>query len=395
MRRVVLHVGTPKTGTSHLQDVLFRNRRMLRSAGINYPGKRFDEHFLAALNLMRLPWGGLEHEAVGSWERLAGSARTWPGTTIVSHEIFAAATPEQIRRALDGLGDAEVHVVISVRDLARQIPAEWQETIKHRRTLSYAAFLAQIQDPARSSAVSSWFWSVQEVPAILARWSECLPPERVQVITVPRPGAPPEELWRRFSRAFGLDGLALAATTQRANPSLGAAETTLVRRINRRFNNMVEPADYRPLVRELLAHQTLSRRADSPRLALPPEVHPWASELNRHWVDEIRARGYRVIGDLDDWLVGPPAADFADPDRPRPRLVANAAVDAIGALLVESARLREVEARLLAEVAAARQENHPARRIAEGIVRSLEQNSAGRLALKIYRRGRARSSRSA
>jgi hypothetical protein len=391
----MLHVGTPKTGTSHLQDVLFRNRRVLKAAGINYPGKRFDEHFLAALNLMRMPWGGLEKEAVGAWDRLAASARTWSGTTIVSHEIFAAATPEQIDRALTSLGDAEVHVVVSVRDLARQIPAEWQETIKHRRTLSYAEFLAQIQDPARSGRVASWFWSVQEVPAILARWSEGMAPERVHVITVPPPGAPSEELWHRFSCAFGLDGVALEATTQRANPSLGAPETALIRKINRRFNNLVEPADYRPLVRELLAHQTLSRRTGSPRLALPPDVHPWARDLNQQWVDEIRARKYDVIGDLDDWLVGPPTTDYADPDRPRPRLVADAAVDAIGALLQENVRLREVEARLHAEVVAARRESHPARKVAEGIVRRLEGNPAGRVALRIYRRGRARSSRSA
>ena len=34
-RRVLLHVGTPKTGTSHLQDVLFRNRERLLEAGVN------------------------------------------------------------------------------------------------------------------------------------------------------------------------------------------------------------------------------------------------------------------------------------------------------------------------------------------------------------------------
>jgi hypothetical protein len=36
-KRVLLHVGTPKTGTSYLQDVLFRNRELLREHGILYP----------------------------------------------------------------------------------------------------------------------------------------------------------------------------------------------------------------------------------------------------------------------------------------------------------------------------------------------------------------------
>lgn len=58
-RRVLVHVGTPKTGTSYLQDVLFLNRDSLQDQGILYPADRFDEHFLAALDLMELPWGGL------------------------------------------------------------------------------------------------------------------------------------------------------------------------------------------------------------------------------------------------------------------------------------------------------------------------------------------------
>ena len=71
-KRVLLHVGTPKTGTSYLQDVLFRNRRAAPAEhGILYPADRFDAHFLAALDLMRLPWGGLEIEAIGAWDRLA------------------------------------------------------------------------------------------------------------------------------------------------------------------------------------------------------------------------------------------------------------------------------------------------------------------------------------
>ena len=45
-RRVLLHVGTPKTGTSYLQDVLFRNRETLERADILYPAHRFDAHFL-------------------------------------------------------------------------------------------------------------------------------------------------------------------------------------------------------------------------------------------------------------------------------------------------------------------------------------------------------------
>ena len=125
--RVILHVGAPKTGTSYLQDRLFHNPEVLATQGILYPADRADAQFLAALDLMRLPWGGLEREAHGAWERLATEVRDWPGTALISHEILATASRAAVARALSSLGhpDVEVHVVLSVRDLVRQIPAEW------------------------------------------------------------------------------------------------------------------------------------------------------------------------------------------------------------------------------------------------------------------------------
>ena len=428
-RRVLLHVGTPKTGTSYVQDVLFRNRETLTDAGLLYPADRFDAHFLAALDLMNLPWGGLETEAIGAWDRLAEQVRSHDGTAIISHEIFAHASRAQAGRALESLGhrwdvpagerETEVHVVLSVRDLLRQVPAEWQENVKHRSTVSYAEFLDQIQDPERRSRVASWFWAVQEIPAILDRWAHDLPPEHVHLITVPPSGTAPEVLWQRFSRAFDLDDLDLDLTATRANPSLGVPETALIRRINEAANDVLGPVDYRPLIRELLAHQTLSQRRGSPRLGLPPRLHEWFLEVEQSWVAAIDARGYDVIGDVSELLgalapVPAPAAvgereaegaqraepSWADPDHPRPREVADAAVDAITALALEAARLRGEEHRLHEELAETRRELErsflrPTYRLRKKIVRVLDTSRAGRLVLRGYGVLRGSSSSSA
>ena len=400
--RIFVHVGTPKTGTSYLQDVLFRNREVLNEAGLCYPADRHDAHFLAALDLMSLPWAGLEQEAIGAWDRLAAWTREWHGTAIISHEILAIASRLQVRRALESLGhpDTEVHVVVSVRDLVRQIPAEWQENVKHRSELSYAEFLEQIREPERQGRIASWFWGVQEIPDVLARWGADVPPERVHLVTVPPPGGQRDLLWGRFCEALGLTGLELDREVERVNPSLGVPETALVRRINLRANAVVSPPVYRPLVRELLAHRTLSQRTESPRLMLPPDVHPWALDLTRSWVEEVKGHGYDVIGDLDDLLGPPPASDFVDPDRPEEADVADAAVDAIRALLVENARLMRVERDLAAELDHTRHELErsylrPAYRLRVLIVRFLEHSPPGRAVLGVYRRLRGRSSLSA
>jgi hypothetical protein len=402
-KKVYLHVGTPKTGTSYLQHVLFSNRRVLLQHQICYPADRPDTHFLAALDLMRLPWGGLEREGIGGWDRLAARIRDWPGTSIVSHEILATASRTQIGRALESIGhgdDAEVHLVLSVRDLVRQIPAEWQENVKHRAGLSYGQFLDHIQDPRRVHRIATWFWGVQEIPDILDRWGADLPPAHVHLVTVPPAGGPPDLLWKRFAAAFGLEGIALVLDGGRVNPSLGAAETTLIRRINRVANQELEPADYRPLVRELLAHQTLSRRTDSPRLALPPDVHPWATKLDETWIDEVSARGYDVVGDLDDLRGAPPVTEYSDPDHPDEGLVAGAAVDALKAVLLEAARVRRelaIRARQLDESNRTLERAYlrPTYRWRQRTVRRLEGGRVGRGLMTVYRRARGRSSRSA
>ena len=53
---------------------------------------------------MELPWGGLEREASGRWDRLADEVRDWPGTAIISHEILGRASRLQVARALESLG---------------------------------------------------------------------------------------------------------------------------------------------------------------------------------------------------------------------------------------------------------------------------------------------------
>ena len=108
-RRVLLHVGAPKTGTSFVQDILFTHRATLRERGILYPADRHDAHFLAALDLMELPWGGLEREAGGAWDRLVAEVREWPGTAIISHEILGTASRVQVARALESLGATRRH----------------------------------------------------------------------------------------------------------------------------------------------------------------------------------------------------------------------------------------------------------------------------------------------
>ena len=151
-RRVLLHVGTPKTGTSYLQHVLFRNRARPPRARDRLPRRPVRRPLPGRARPDADAVGWAQVDAIGAWDRLARPVRGWDETTVISHEILATASRSQVGRALESLGrghGTEVHLVLSVRDLVRQIPAEWQENVKHRAALTYGAFLDRIQDPRR------------------------------------------------------------------------------------------------------------------------------------------------------------------------------------------------------------------------------------------------------
>jgi len=338
VRKVVIHVGAPKTGTTLVQDLLHLNRHLLRERGLLYPGERFDAHFLAALDLLGKKWGGLEKEAVGAWDAMVAEANAWDGDVIISHEVLAAASPRQVRRALSGL-QGEVHIVYSVRDLARQIPAEWQEGVKHRRTMSYGDFLADLSSERPQTPQVQWFWAVQRWPDVLDRWASTVPAERVHVVTVPPPDAPRTLLLHRFLAVLGIERDWLPAPSERANPSLGAVETTVIRRINERLPaRRLKGPYYREFVRELLAHRTLANRRSSAKIAVPPQLQGWVESTTGKWVAELQARGYDVVGDLSELTPAPAPSPSYHPDEVAADEELAVAYDVIEALLLELAR---------------------------------------------------------
>ncbi len=338
-RRVFLHVGAPKTGTTYLQDRLALNRSQLAKHGVHYPLGLQSSHFNAALDLIDLSWGGQREGARGEWGRLTDRVRRLDGDVIISHEILAGARPAQVRHAMDTLDGSEVHLVYSARDLARQIPAEWQEGVKHRRARSFGRFLTDLQSASRSKP-SMWFWKVQGLVDVLTRWGAGLPPSRIHLVTVPQAGAPRELLWERYCDAFELDPGWAPQQSGRENASIGIAETALLRKLNRRLKQAdISGEDYRTLVRQLMVHDTLAHRRGMELATLPPAAFPWAQDLAEEWIEWAQGSGVRVHGDLEDLRPVAPPEDrpWRNPDRPGRAAMVDAALDALVAVLDEAA----------------------------------------------------------
>lgn len=342
---VHLHVGAPKTGTTYLQDRLLANRLSLAEQGIDYPVGPSGDMFDPALDLIDRPWGGHRERVRGEWDALVGRVRRTEGTAVISHEILAGARSDQVERAVREL-EGELHVVYSARDIARQVPAEWQESVKHRYRRPFSRFLRSVQSTERRDS-SMWFWRVQGLPDVFDRWARDLPPERVHLVTVPPSGAAPGKLWRRYCRAFGIDPTwAPEGGAARSNSSLGIDEAAMVRELNRRLRKAgLESESYRTLVRHVVTHQTLAGRTGMRPVTLPPTAHGWAAEIAEEWIEWVEGAGIDVVGDLGDLRPAfPDPASWQDPDRGKPRRVADAAMDALVAVILEAVAREEDDA---------------------------------------------------
>lgn len=338
--RVFVHIGVPKSGTSYLQDRVRRNRKLLEARGLYHPEGVEGDHFLAALDLLEERWAGEERRAKGQWAELTEAVRRSPGDVLISHEILAAATAEQVKRAFGDFGGAEVQVILTARDLARQIPAEWQEGVKHRRVFKFERFAGEVVAAPRISP-ELWFWRVQSIPDVLSRWSNGLRPDQVHVVTVPPSGAEPELLWSRFLQVLGVDPSLPFEPAEVDNASIGVAEVQMLRRLNRKLRRAKVSRDtYVPLVRELIVKETFGDRDHGPHPMLPARYHDFVDEVTLEWREWIEGSGVNVIGTLDD--LEPVWTDAgANPDRPRPAEVADAAIDALAALIIDLDRKDE------------------------------------------------------
>lgn len=348
--RAYIHVGSPKTGTTFLQAVLWHNEALLEEAGLRLPGQGLRQHFHAALDVRDTPGRAADAGKVeGAWRRLVTACEGWAGDVVVSHELFASAPGERAEAALADLVDAgfEPHVVLTARDMARQLPAEWQERIKHRSAVEFGRFLDEARDPGSDSGRR--LWRAQDYPDILRRWAGGLPRRQVHVVTVPPPGAPRTLLWERFCGVLGLDPEDYSLDAPRDNSSLGVEQTVLLQQLNLRLGERVPlPGPYPDVVKTMLAHGVLGPRPGTP-LVLGGDDLDFARRRSEELVGGLRDLGPEVHGDLAELLV-PEDPDAPATSTPREPVAQEALLEeSLGAtadlLAAWAERLETIEAR--------------------------------------------------
>lgn len=342
-RRVYLHIGAPKTGTTALQTRLQRNASTLVEHGVLIPRSRRGKRpaglvFRASLDLTGLRLGQDPEAIAGSFDELVDQVTAHEGTVIVSHEGFVRCDDQAVARAVAELGaGADVHVVYSARELGRQLVSGWVEGLKNGGTDELATHLERARTgdlPLRAAF---------DIPVVLGRWLKHVAPERIHLVTVPPPGGDRALLWRRFADVMGLQDSWVPEEPTRTNESVGVPEAQLLLALNRALGGSNRRGGpHQRIVRRTVVGQALAGR-DSPRLEVPPAEAPWLGAAVEEWIAWLAASGVDVVGDLEELRSPSPSpspqlADpsaWIDPARPHPE-VAEAAIAALAAVIAEA-----------------------------------------------------------
>jgi hypothetical protein len=330
--RTYVHIGLQKTGTSYLQSVFWQSRDALAAQGLAMLPSTKRATFRVMLDVREREAGGiaaLDRRLASLLEAQGGPGA--PTRFLLTEESLAPASAEQVRRLVEHLAGTEVHVVLTVRDLARQVPSVWQQKVTARRRYTYDQYLDVVVGRRRRSRD---FWASQDLPAVLARWTAAVPAEWVHVVTVPPAGTDPAVLLSRFCQVLEVDPGALDTRVPRRNVSLGLVQTELLRRVNVELGGRLRKRQaYRAAGKMYLGKRILAAQGGTPAL-MPRRLDGWVRGVTDEHLAALRTGGYDVVGTLDD-LVPVPASFTDDEQRVTEAEVAEAAAKAMATMLVE------------------------------------------------------------
>jgi len=321
---IYLHIGGPSTGTTYLQGLMSANADALAGAGFLLPGRSWRDVVLAthdALNPTRHT--DLTRAAAGRWDVLAEQMVAHRGkATVLSMEFLCWAKPDAAERIVASLADAEVHVVLTVRDTAAVLRSQWQTNCRNGaevplRRLIWGLRQVLEKDGQPTTRPERMVDRAMGVPRMIDTWVPLIGADRFHVVTVPLESPDPDLLWRRFAGVVGMDPRLCVAPPAESNASLGLASSELMRLLNLELGP-VSRTEYLRTMKSLLARDILGERATQERKVT---LNRPGRNLSARWNSRLRAAidasGVDLVGDLEDLPVArAPKSESAELDMP-------------------------------------------------------------------------------
>jgi hypothetical protein len=163
-KKLIVHIGTPKTGSSYLQELCIKNYDKLLAAGVLYPGVESDKFTkkaniaINASHILRLFFS--EHSKEDICNSIADNLNTLFSfnvrTALISDETLSAYSPRckqnlfifECLIKVCTLLDIELHFIGYYRHPSKYLPSHWAQVVKkHKETSSLSEFVAQNKIP--------------------------------------------------------------------------------------------------------------------------------------------------------------------------------------------------------------------------------------------------------
>ncbi|MFH9858231.1 hypothetical protein [Streptomyces sp. NPDC017202] len=313
----LLHIGPHKTGTTSIRGALFAARDALPAYGVEFPAT--SRHPLQAV-LAACARPGMMGDTAPTerhWTRLLRQVHaTGPRTSVISSEFFADAPDDAtVRRIVAQLGGDRVHVLVTLRTLARIMPSQWQRYVQNGLRTGYEDWREHMLRKAPYEKPTPSFWRRHRHDRLVERWAAAVGADRVTVVVVDDRDR--DGLMRTFEELLGLPERLLRAVPGTANRSLTLAKTGMLRNLHKEFRGHGLPDElYSKLVRNgavMHLKNTCGPTARDVKISTPAWAAERAAAVGAAAAARSGATGVRVLGDPGLLSTGPePAGAGAD-----------------------------------------------------------------------------------
>lgn len=289
----LLHIGTPKSGTTSIQAILGAKWRLQNLPGVlRYTTFNADHELARELDGVGIP---SVIPALATLKASEGAGLI----SLITSERFSRFDINAVERTKALLGP-NTRVVISMRSFEGYFPSMWQQTVKRGATITLDGWLRAYFEGIPYPGMR--VFHEDDGFNLVTRWAEVFGAANVSVIVTSK--TQPELIAEAFSGFLGIQLVNSESDDVAAlvkNRSLSNFELEVLIKINKRFaSEKFNQGRYDEIVlnstRALQNYRSLSDQEKVPQL---PE---WAAtpvaELARKYADAINGLNIEVLGNL-------------------------------------------------------------------------------------------------
>jgi hypothetical protein len=309
-KRIVIHAGFFKTGTTALQSSLADNREKLLENGVLYPAlssadsSRSTGQHRAAWALKGRHWGwedgGGSVTPIEVWDKLAGKLNDFEGTSLFSSEFLAELTRDDVERMSKDLKADRIEVVFTLRPLVKMLPSQYIQSLKYGMRLNYEGWLQRIFNGGEDKVQWRTFWTRHDHPDVVKRWVDVFGAENVTLLVVDE--TQPNLIYETFSELLSLPNDLLKPVEEKGlNRSLTWEEICLLLEMNKKFDRTLAWGEYATMIRNGIFRNLtdVPARDGQHKLLTPQWAVDRAKELTVSNIQKLHSMGITIIGDID------------------------------------------------------------------------------------------------